>query len=70
MEREPMGELVLVLIVAAVVVLLAWPAMRATRRRRAPTDQPTMTDRRVTPPRRPDRPVPGSQPDRERKGQL
>jgi hypothetical protein len=65
-----MSVLVLVLIVAALVVLLAWPVMRATSRRRAPTDQPTVTDSDVTPPRRPDRPVPGSQPDRERKGRL
>jgi hypothetical protein len=63
-------EIVLVLVVVGVLVLAAWPFVvrRSGREERSPADQGEVTDRTVIPPRRPDTPIPGSQPDRERHG--
>ena len=54
-------------VVAAMVAVLVWPAMTKADRH-DPERQGAVTDRDVIPPRRPDTPIPGSQPDRERKG--
>lgn len=67
-----MAELVILLALVGVVIALAWvvgrPALRRSEGPVDPREQPAVTDRDVVPPRRPNRPIPGSQPDRERKG--
>lgn len=63
-----MAELIVILVILGVIVLVAWPAIRARSRKRRPTDQPPVTDRGEVPPRRPARPEPGSQPYREERG--
>lgn len=62
-----MAEMIVVLVIVGIAVLVAWPLARRAHRNRSATDQPAVTDRSPVPPRRPSRPVPGSQPDRERK---
>jgi hypothetical protein len=65
-----MLEIVVVLVVVGVIVLAAWPFVvrRSSQETRTPADQGEVTDTSVIPPRRPDKPVPGSQTDRERHG--
>ncbi|HEX6237101.1 MAG TPA: hypothetical protein VFZ68_07895 [Acidimicrobiales bacterium] len=63
-----MAELIVILVIVGVIVLAAWPVLRSRSRRRRPTDQPAVTDRDAIPPRRPERPAPGSQPYREEHG--
>lgn len=65
-------ELVIVLIVVGVIVgTVVWVASAAARGRREPDEAPDteqVTDRGVVPPPDPASPVPGSAPDRARKG--
>jgi hypothetical protein len=64
-----MAELMIVLLVLGVVVAaVAWPLMRTRSQGRRPQDQAPV-ERGPVPPRRPDTPIPGSQADRESKGQ-
>jgi hypothetical protein len=61
------GELILLAIVVGAVFLVV-ATVGASGRRRSPHDQPAVTDTRRTPPPDPDRPVPGSRPQREAHG--
>jgi len=63
-----MAELLIILLVVGVVAAVAWPLVHARSQGRRPTGQAPV-ERGPTPPRRPDTPIPGSQVDRERKGQ-
>ena len=62
-----MAELIVLgIVVGAVVLIVATVGARA--RRRSPHDQPDVTGTGPTPPVDPDRPVPGSRPQREGHG--
>lgn len=68
-----MTVLAIVILIALIATLAMWGVGAAARGSSAHDDAPDTTQRtddQVHPPPRPDRPVPGSRTDRERKGEA